>query len=138
MYTKKSGRTAFKSNRRLSYKKTSGFMNKGRNKGNISQQYSKYLKLAKEASRSGDRIQSEYYFQFTDHYYRLMVELGITIDETNTDEVKPKIDEDQSSDSESETSNSIEDTKSTSESNKSRSFSQDHNSHQHHNFSNPV
>ena len=91
-------------------------MNKGRNKGNISQQYTKYLKLAKEASRSGDRIQSEYYFQFTDHYYRLMVELGITIDETNTDEVKPKIDEDQSSDSESETSNSIEDTKSTSES----------------------
>ena len=46
-----------------------------------SQQYNKYLKLAKEASSSGDRIQSEYYYQFTDHYYRLMVEMGINIED---------------------------------------------------------
>ena len=56
---------------------------KGRNKGNVSQQYNKYLKLAKEAFRSGDRIQSEYYYQFTDHYYRLMIELGISIEENS-------------------------------------------------------
>ena len=79
---KKNGRTAYKSNRRIGFKKPGGYKNfNNRNRGNVSQQYNKYLKLAKEASRSGDRIQSEYYYQFTDHYYRLMVELGINIEE---------------------------------------------------------
>jgi len=82
MYKKTNGRTTYKTSRRPSYKKTGGYQNyKGRNKGNLSQQYNKYLKLAKEAFRSGDRIQSEYYYQFMDHYYRLMVELGINIEE---------------------------------------------------------
>ena len=89
MYKKTNGRTTYKTSRRPSYKKTGGYQNyKGRNKGNVSQQYNKYLKLAKEAFRSGDRIQSEYYYQFMDHYYRLMVELGISIDEnTQNNEV---------------------------------------------------
>ena len=82
MIYKKNGRTGYKSSRRTSFKKPGGFKNfNHRNRGNVSQQYNKYLKLAKEASRSGDRIQSEYYYQFTDHYYRIMVELGINIDE---------------------------------------------------------
>ena len=83
MYTKKNARVTFKSNRRPSFKRNNNFSNgKGRNKGNITQQYNKYLKLAKEAFTFGDRIQSEYYYQFTDHYYRLMVDLGINIDES--------------------------------------------------------
>ena len=82
MYKKNNGRTTYRTNRRPSFKKTGGYQDfKGRNKGNVSQQYNKYLKLAKEAFRSGDRVQSEYYYQFTDHYYRLMVELGINIEE---------------------------------------------------------
>ena len=82
MIYKKNGRTGYKSSRRTSFKKPGGYKNfNNRNRGNVSQQYNKYLKLAKEASRSGDRIQSEYYYQFTDHYYRIMVELGINIDE---------------------------------------------------------
>ena len=82
MYTKKNARVTFRSNRRPAFKRNNNFSNgKGRNKGNITQQYNKYLKLAKEAFTSGDRIQSEYYYQFTDHYYRLMIELGINIDE---------------------------------------------------------
>ena len=82
MYKKNNVRTAYKTSRRTSYKKSGGYQGyKSRNKGNISQQYNKYLKLAKEAFRSGDRVQSEYYYQFTDHYYRLMIELGINIDE---------------------------------------------------------
>ena len=90
MYTKKNSRNTYKTHRRPIYKKNGGYQNsKGRNRGNISQQYNKYLKLAKESSRSGDRIQSEYYYQFTDHYYRLMVELGINIeDNTQTEEIK--------------------------------------------------
>ena len=102
---KKNGRTTYKSNRRPSFKKTGGYQSyKSRNKGNISQQYNKYLKLAKEASRSGDRIQSEYYYQFTDHYYRIMVELGINIEEsTNFDDQKQSTSNEQTSDTDNET-----------------------------------
>ena len=102
---KKNGRTAYKSNRRTSFKKPGGYKNfNNRNRGNVSQQYSKYLKLAKEASRSGDRIQSEYYYQFTDHYYRIMVELGINIEEnTNFDDQKQSTSNEQTSDTGTET-----------------------------------
>ena len=82
IYKRNNVRTTYKSNRRPSFKKTGSYQNyKSRNKGNVSQQYNKYLKLAKEAFRSGDRVQSEYYYQFTDHYFRLMVELGINVEE---------------------------------------------------------
>ena len=96
MYTKKSARVTFRSNRRPSFKRNNNFSNgRGRNKGNITQQYNKYLKLAKEAFTAGDRTQSEYYYQFTDHYYRLMVDLGINIDESQTnldDKINPSHD----------------------------------------------
>ena len=101
---KKIGRTAYKSNRRTSFKKPGGYKNfNHRNRGNVSQQYNKYLKLAKEASRSGDRIQSEYYYQFTDHYYRILVELGINIEEnTNFDDQKQSNLNEESADNQSE------------------------------------
>lgn len=75
-FTKKNIRSTFKSNRRNSFGKiNNSFSNhKMRFKGNISQMHEKYTDLAKEALSSGDRIQSEYYFQFADHYSRLMVE----------------------------------------------------------------
>ena len=108
---KKNGRTAYKSNRRPSFKKPGGYKNfNNRNRGNVSQQYNKYLKLAKEASRSGDRIQSEYYYQFTDHYYRIMIELGINIEEnTNFDDQKQSSSSEQSSDTDNETIEITED-----------------------------
>ena len=87
MYIKKNARVTFRSNRRSNFKRNNNFSNnKSRNKGNVTQQYNKYLKLAKEASSSGDRIQSEYYYQFTDHYYRLMVEMGISVDDNSSNE----------------------------------------------------
>jgi len=86
MYTKKNGRMTYKSNRRPNFKRNNNYSNKGRNKGNITQQYNKYLKLAKDTFSAGDRIQAEYYYQFTDHYYRLMVELGINIEDQDTSE----------------------------------------------------
>jgi len=89
MYTKKNGRMTYKSNRRPNFKRNNNYVSKNRNKGNITQQYNKYLKLAKDTFSSGDRIQAEYYYQFTDHYYRLMVELGINLeDQDSTDETK--------------------------------------------------
>ena len=48
MYIKKPTRVTFKSNRRPNFKRNNNFTNgKPRNKGNVSQQYNKYLKLAK-------------------------------------------------------------------------------------------
>ena len=114
MYTKKSGRTTYKTSRRPSFKKPGGYSNsKGRNRGNVSQQYNKYLKLAKEAFRSGDRIQSEYYYQFTDHYFRLMVELGINVEENlQNEDSKEIINEDRVSQNQNNSSIENEDNKS--------------------------
>ena len=81
MYTKKNGRMTYKSNRRPNFKRNNNYNIKGRNKGNVTQQYNKYLKLAKDTFSAGDRIQAEYYYQFTDHYYRLMLELGINLED---------------------------------------------------------
>ena len=64
------------------------YNSKGRNKGNVTQQYNKYLKLAKDTFSSGDRIQAEYYYQFTDHYYRLMLELGLSLEDQESDDNK--------------------------------------------------
>ena len=88
MYTKKNGRVSYRSGKRSNFKRNNTFINKSRNKGNVTQQYNKFLKLAKEASSSGDRIQSELYYQYTDHYYRVMVELGISFEEHDSSENK--------------------------------------------------
>ena len=95
MYAKRNGRVSFRSNKRPHYKKnTNSYLNnKSRPKGNITQLYEKYSKLAKEASSSGDRIQSEYYYQFADHYSRLMIEFGLKSfnDETDSESIGEKI-----------------------------------------------
>ena len=91
---KKNGRLTYRSNRRQGYKKNNNFSNgRSRHKGSIIQQYQKYLKLAKEASSTGDRIQTEYYYQFTDHYSRLMIDLEIPfLDEDNKEVLKTESD----------------------------------------------
>ena len=112
MYTKKNTRVTFRSNRRSNFKRNNNFSNgKLRNKGNVTQQYNKYLKLAKEASSSGDRIQSEYYYQFTDHYYRLMLELGINFEENEIQEEKSSDEESVENNIRSEHSNSLDEKK---------------------------
>ena len=106
MYTKKNGRMTFKSNRRPNFKRNNNFASKSRSKGNITQQYNKYLKLAKDTFSSGDRIQAEYYYQFTDHYYRLMMEFGINLEEQDSSEdVKVVNNESVNSDENKEASN---------------------------------
>ncbi len=124
MYKKNNGRTTYKSGRRPSFKKTGGYQNfRSRNKGNVSQQYSKYLKLAKEAFRSGDRVQSEYYYQFTDHYYRLMIELGINVDENvMTEDSKQSASEEQNDENQDQEANGNDDLKSDEQSLESISF----------------
>ncbi|MBT5214394.1 MAG: DUF4167 domain-containing protein [Pelagibacteraceae bacterium] len=85
----------YKTNRRPNFKRNNNYAPKGRNKGNVTQQYNKYLKLAKDTFSTGDRIQAEYYYQFTDHYYRLMLELGINLeDQENSEDLKSTDSED--------------------------------------------
>ena len=112
MYTKKNGRMTYKSNRRPNFKRNNNYSSKGRNKGNVTQQYNKYLKLAKDTFSAGDRIQAEYYYQFTDHYYRLMQELGINLDDQgNLSEPKDAISENNINEDEKDVKlNSEEDT----------------------------
>ena len=80
-FIKKNGRTGFRSNRRYNAPKTySSFSsNKSRPKGNTENLFYKYIKMAKEASSAGDRIQAEYYYQFADHYSRNMNDVNSKI-----------------------------------------------------------
>ena len=41
-------------------------------RGNAHQVYEKYLALARDANSSGDRIAAEGYFQFAEHYFRVL------------------------------------------------------------------
>ena len=45
-----------------------------RQRGNAAQLHEKYKNMARDAQLAGDRVQSEYYLQFADHYYRMLGE----------------------------------------------------------------
>lgn len=45
-----------------------------RARGNAPQMLEKYRKLAQDAHMNGDRVQSEYYLQFADHYFRVIAD----------------------------------------------------------------
>jgi hypothetical protein len=45
-----------------------------RQRGNAAQLLEKYKGMARDAQMQGDRVQSEYFLQFADHYYRLLNE----------------------------------------------------------------
>ncbi len=54
-----------------------------RARGNASQLYEKYKNLATEAQRQGDRVNTEYYWQFADHYFRVLSETRSRFEEQN-------------------------------------------------------
>jgi hypothetical protein len=43
-----------------------------RARGNANQLYEKYKNLAADSQRQGDRVNTEYYLQFADHYFRVL------------------------------------------------------------------
>ena len=59
-----------------SYSSNDNFKRKapGRNNHNASKLIEKYSDLAREASSSGDKILSENYFQYADHFLRVSLE----------------------------------------------------------------
>jgi hypothetical protein len=52
-----------------------------RQRGNASQLLEKYKSLARDAQLAGDRVQTEYYLQFADHYFRVLSESRVRFDE---------------------------------------------------------
>jgi hypothetical protein len=45
-----------------------------RARGNAAQLLEKYRNLARDAQMAGDRVNAEYYFQFADHYFRVLAD----------------------------------------------------------------
>ena len=45
-----------------------------RQRGNAAQLLEKYKNMARDAQLAGDRVQTEYYLQYADHYFRLLSE----------------------------------------------------------------
>ena len=52
-----------------------------RARGNAPQMLEKYKKLAHDASLNGDRVLTEYYLQFADHYFRVVADMRSQKDE---------------------------------------------------------
>src|SRR5690606_8657641 len=59
-----------------------------RARGNAPQMLEKYRKLAHDASLNGDRVQTEYYLQFADHYFRVVAD-----SRSQKDEQRPRREE---------------------------------------------
>ena len=52
-------------------------------RGNAHQVFDKYQSLAREAASSGDRILAEAYYQYADHYYRVIQSMGGFVQRNN-------------------------------------------------------
>lgn len=50
-----------------------GEFNDSKGRGNPQQSVEKYLTLARDAASSGDPISAENYYQYADHYYRVVL-----------------------------------------------------------------
>lgn len=54
-----------------------------RARGNAAQLLEKYKNLARDAQMQGDRVNTEYYLQFADHYFRVLAESRARFEEQN-------------------------------------------------------
>jgi hypothetical protein len=61
-----------------------------RARGNANQLYEKYKNLARDAQMSGDRVNTEYYLQFADHYFRVLNESRLRFQEQNPNQPAPR------------------------------------------------
>jgi hypothetical protein len=53
---------------------SSGNRQDNRQRGNAAQLLEKYKSMARDSQLAGDRVQTEYFLQFADHYYRVLGE----------------------------------------------------------------
>lgn len=54
-----------------------------RQRGNAAQLLEKYKNMARDAQLAGDRVQTEYYLQFADHYFRVLSENRARFEDQN-------------------------------------------------------
>ena len=54
-----------------------------RQRGNAAQLLEKYKSMARDSQLAGDRVQSEYYLQFADHYFRVLSESRSRFEDQN-------------------------------------------------------
>jgi hypothetical protein len=59
-----------------------------RARGNANQLYEKYKTLARDAQMQGDRVNTEYYLQFADHYFRVLSENRSRFEEQNPNQAQ--------------------------------------------------
>ncbi len=55
-----------------------------RSRGNAAQLLEKYKALARDSQMQGDRVNTEYYLQFADHYFRVLAETRSRFEENRT------------------------------------------------------
>jgi len=54
-----------------------------RQRGNAAQLLEKYKSMARDSQLAGDRVQTEYFLQFADHYFRVLSESRARFEEQN-------------------------------------------------------
>ena len=54
-----------------------------RQRGNAAQLLEKYKSMARDAQLSGDRVQTEYYLQYAEHYFRVLGENRARFEDQN-------------------------------------------------------
>jgi hypothetical protein len=69
-----------------------------RQRGNASQLHEKYKAMARDAQLAGDRVQTEYYLQFADHYFRILNENRARFEEQRRQRDDYSSDEDEGED----------------------------------------
>ncbi|MBA3730102.1 MAG: DUF4167 domain-containing protein [Sphingomonas sp.] len=69
-----------------------------RQRGNAAQLLEKYKALARDMQLAGDRVQTEYYLQFADHYFRVLEDGRSRFEEQN--QRRPRDEEDRDGDEE--------------------------------------
>lgn len=81
-----------------------------RSRGNAAQLHEKYKALARDMQLAGDRVQTEYYLQFADHYFRVLSEGRARFEEQRPrrDDFTSDEDEDQDQDEASNASDGNE------------------------------
>ena len=66
-----------------------------RQRGNAAQLLEKYKSMARDAQLAGDRVQTEYYLQFADHYFRVLSENRSRFEEQNPRRGRDEDDQDE-------------------------------------------
>jgi hypothetical protein len=65
-----------------------------RQRGNAAQLLEKYKSMARDSQLAGDRVQTEYYLQFADHYFRVLGESRARFEDQNPRRNRDDEDED--------------------------------------------